>query len=343
MNLFPFADYWPHYLGFLLFVLGVLALDLGVSHRKSHTVGFREALSWSIVWVALAICFGFLLENFSKQQFLSDPRLLALPGFDAHTEAHKVMLQYFTGYLVEKALSIDNIFVFVVIFTYFNIPPQFQHKILFYGILGALVFRCLFIAIGATLMQYQWVVIVFGVFLVATGIKILFAPEKPLDPEKNPLLKLLRRCLPVTPDIGDGKFFLLQNGRRMATPVFVALAFIEMSDILFAIDSVPAIFAITQEPLIVLTSNIFAILGLRAMFFLIAGVIHKFRFLKYGLGLVLVFVGLKMVWLNKLFGGHFPTGWSLGIISTLILGSIAASFLIPLPGKLEENHKTPSK
>jgi tellurite resistance protein TerC len=219
--------------------------------------------------------------------------------------------------------------VFVVIFTYFNIPDKYQHRVLFYGILGALIFRCIFIAMGSILIQYYWVVIVFGVFLIVTGIKVLLAPEKPVEPDKNPVLKLLKKFLPVSPHLDGQKFFTHHNGVRMATPLLVALILVEISDIVFAVDSVPAIFAITKEPLIVFTSNIFAILGLRAMFFLLAGVVHKFRFLKYGLGLVLVFVGLKMIWLNHLFGGHFPIGWSLAIISTLIGGSILASFLVP--------------
>jgi tellurite resistance protein TerC len=297
-------------------------------------VKFREALAWSAVWVALAIVYGFLFGEFAEFRFSQDARLLAIPGFDPGAEAHRAMLQYFTGYLVEKALSVDNIFVFVVIFTYFNIPDKYQHRILFYGILGALVFRCLFIAVGAALIQYHWVVVLFGVFLIVTGIKVLFAPEKPLEPEKNPILKFLMRALPVTPHLDGQRFFSRHNGVRMATPLFVALVFIEISDVVFAVDSVPAIFAITKEPMIVFTSNIFAILGLRAMFFLLAGIVHKFRFLKYGLGLVLVFVGLKMVWLNQVFGGHFPIGWSLAIISTLIGGSILASFLIP-----QKNHE----
>ena len=329
MNLFPFADYWWFYCGFTGFVIVVLALDLGVFHRTAHAVKFREALSWSAVWVALAIIYGFLFGEFAEFRFSQDARLLAIPGFDPSAEAHRAMLQYFTGYLVEKALSVDNIFVFVVIFTYFNIPDKYQHRILFYGILGALVFRCIFIAVGAALIQYYWVVVLFGVFLIVTGIKVLLAPDKPLEPEKNPVLKFLMRMLPVTPHLDGQRFFTHHNGARMATPLFIALVFIEISDVVFAVDSVPAIFAITKEPMIVFTSNIFAILGLRAMFFLLAGIVHKFRFLKYGLGLVLVFVGLKMVWLNQVFGGHFPIGWSLAIISTLIGSSILVSFLIP--------------
>ena len=329
MMLFPFAEYWWFYASFIVFVLFVLALDLGVFHRNAHEVGFREALTWSIIWVAMAVVFGFLFQEFATYRLQNCERLLAIPGFNPIEAAQRSTLQFFTGYIVEKALSVDNIFVFVVIFTYFNIPSKYQHRVLFYGILGALVFRCIFIAMGSILIQYYWVVILFGVFLIVTGIKVLLAPEKPVDPEKNPVLKLLKKFLPISPNLDGQKFFTHHNGVRMATPLLVALILVEISDIVFAVDSVPAIFAITKEPLIVFTSNIFAILGLRAMFFLLAGIVHKFRFLKYGLGLVLVFVGLKMVWLNQVFGGHFPIGWSLAIISTLIGGSILVSFLVP--------------
>ena len=329
MVLFPLAEYWWFYAGFLIFVLGVLALDLGVFHKSAHAVRFKEALTWSVVWVLLAVVFGILLGRFAEWRFSMDARLLAIPGFEPGEYAQRTMLQFFTGYIVEKALSVDNIFVFVVIFGYFNIPDKYQHRILFYGILGALIFRTIFIAVGAVLVEYHWVVVVFGIFLILTGIKVLMAPDKPLDPEKNPILKFLKRFLPVTPHLDGQRFFTRHNGARMATPLFIALIFIEISDVIFAIDSVPAIFAITKEPMIVLTSNIFAILGLRAMFFLLAGIVHKFRFLKYGLGLVLVFVGLKMIWLNQAFGGHFPISWSLAIISACIGLSILASFLIP--------------
>jgi tellurite resistance protein TerC len=217
----------------------------------------------------------------------------------------------------------------VVVFTFFGIPPQYQHRVLFFGILGALVFRVIFISLGAVLMKFHWVIWVFGGFLILTGLKILFAPEKPMDPEKNPLLRLLRRFVPITPRFDGQKFLVMENGVRHGTPLLVALAAIEFSDIIFAVDSVPAIFAITKEPLVVFTSNIFAILGLRSMFFLLAGVVHKFRYLKYGLGIVLIFVGLKMSWLNELYGGKFPITWSLGIIAGVLGASVAISLLIP--------------
>lgn len=323
--LFPFADYWWFYGLFTLFVLGMLALDLGVFHREAHEVGFREALAWSVVWVSLALVFGWGLYQYALYKFPLDPRLV---GLDHMALAKQTGLEYLTGYVVEKSLSVDNIFVFVVVFGYFAIPAKFQHRVLFYGILGALVFRVIFISLGAVLMQFHWVIWAFGAFLILTGFKILFAPEKPIEPEKNPLIRLLRKLLPVTPTLEGQKFFLRKNGMLHATPLFVCLAFVELTDIVFAVDSVPAIFALTKEPLIVFTSNVFAILGLRAMFFMLAGVMHKFRFLKYGLGLVLVFVGLKMVWLNDAFGGKFPIGWSLGIIGTLIGASVVLSLLL---------------
>lgn len=327
--LFPFAEYWWLYLSFIAFVLVVLALDLGVFHREAHEVSIKEASIWSVVWVILALVFGYGLYQYCLFRFPQVDRLMAIPGFDAALAAKQTALEYLTGYIVEKSLAVDNIFVFVMIFTYFAIPAKYQHRVLFFGIIGALIFRIIFISLGAILMQYQWIVIVFGIFLILTAIKILFAPEKPLEPEKNPALKLMRKFLPVWPKIEGQKFFIREKGVLHATPLFVALVLIEISDIIFAVDSVPAIFAITKEPFIVFTSNMFAILGLRAMYFLLAGIVHKFRFLKYGLGIVLLFVGLKMVWLNEAFGGKFPITWSLAIISLVIGASIAASLLIP--------------
>ncbi len=326
ITLFPFAEYWWLYGLFTLFVLGMLALDLGVFHRDAHEVSFKEAATWSAVWVGLALLFGAGFYAYAQWKFPLDPRLV---GLDHAALAKQSALEYYTGFLVEKSLAVDNIFVFVVVFSFFASPAKYQHRVLFYGIIGALIFRIIFIALGSVLMQYKWIVIIFGVFLILTGIKILFAPEKPIEPDKNPLIRLLRKLLPVTPKIEGDKFLIRKgDGKLYATPLFVALVFIEISDIIFAVDSVPAIFALTKEPLVVFTSNIFAILGLRAMFFMLAGVVHKFRLLKYGLGIVLVFVGLKMVWLNEAFGGKFPITWSLGIIAGVIGTSIAASLLL---------------
>jgi tellurite resistance protein TerC len=320
--LFPFQDFWWFYAGFTLFVLAVLALDLGVFHKEAHEVGMREAAGWSVVWVVLALTFNYLFYLYAAWRL---PQMPELAGLDHGQLARDAGLEFLAGYVVEKALAVDNIFVFVAVFSYFAVPPRYQHRVLFYGILGALVFRALFISLGAVLMQYKWVVLVFGVFLLATGIKILFLPEKPIDPERNPVIRLLKRIVPVWPRIEGERFWVRREGVLYATPLFVALVFIEFSDIIFAIDSVPAIFALTNEPLIVFTSNIFAILGLRAMFFLLASAVQMFHYLKYGLGVVLIFVGLKMVWLNQAFGGKFPITWSLSIIGSVLALSILVS------------------
>ncbi|MCS6873269.1 MAG: TerC family protein [Pyrinomonadaceae bacterium] len=314
--LFPFADYWWFYMTFTLFVLLMLALDLGVFHRTAHEVSFKEATIWSAVWVILALLFNVVLYYYASSKF----------GAEIGRE---VSLEFLAGYIVEKSLSVDNIFVFVVVFSYFAIPAKYQHRVLFYGILGALVFRALFISAGAWLMQFKIVVYFFGVLLIFTGIKMILSLEKEIEPEKNPVIKLFRRFVPVTSRLEGQNFFIRKDGKIFATPLFIALLFLELTDIIFAIDSVPAIFALTKEPMIVYTSNIFAILGLRAMYFMLAGVINKFHYLKYGLAVVLIFVGLKMVWLNEAFGGKFPISWSLGFIATVVFVSILFSLIFP--------------
>ena len=329
VELFPFADFWWFYLAFTAFVFFLLALDLGVFHRQAHEVSFREAATWSFVWITLALGFNYLLYQYALWSFPQDPRLTAIPGFVASEAAWRVSLEFLTGYIIEKSLSVDNIFVFVLVFGYFAIPAKYQHRVLFYGIVGALFFRAIFIALGSALMQYHWIVFVFGAFLIFTGIKMMLAPEKGVEPEKNLLIRLFRRVVPVTNELHGQHFFVRLLGKLHATPLFVALLFLEATDIIFAVDSVPAIFALTNEPLIVFTSNIFAILGLRALYFLLAGAIDKFYLLKYGLAVVLIFVGLKMVWLNDLFGGKFPISLSLGIISGVIAISIVLSLLFP--------------
>lgn len=316
MNLFPFADYWWFYGGFLIFVLIMLALDLGVFNRKAHAVTFKEATIWSIVWVTLALIFnaGFYFYASSK--------------FDTATGT-QLALEFLTGYVLEYSLSVDNIFVFVLVFSYFRIPPEYKHRVLFYGILGALIFRAIFIALGSALMQFNWIIYIFGAFLIITGIKMLFSKDEEIEPEKNILIRAFRKFMPVTHEIKGKDFFVDINGIRHATPLFIALLFLEATDIIFAVDSVPAIFGVTKEPLIVFTSNIFAILGLRSMYFMLAGIISKFYLLKYGLAIVLIFVGLKMVWLNPWYGGHFPITWSLGFILGTIALSIIASLIFP--------------
>jgi tellurite resistance protein TerC len=299
-----------------------------VFHRDAHEVGFREAAAWSAVWIALALAFGVGLYRYALWTFPRDPRLAAVPGFDAEAAAWQVALEFLTGFVVEKSLSVDNVFVFVLIFGYFAIPPKYQHRVLFYGILGALVFRAIFVGLGSVLLQFHWVVWLFGAFLILTGLKMLLAPEKGLDPERNPIIRLFRRIVPVTPALQGQRFFVRQGGALAATPLFVALLFVEITDIIFAVDSVPAIYALTDEPLIVFTSNVFAILGLRALYFLLGGAVSRFHMLKYGLALVLIFVGLKMAWLNDVWDGKFPIGWSLAIIGALIGASLVLSLVL---------------
>ncbi len=325
--LFPFSEYWLFYAGFTVFVLFMLVLDLGVFHREAREVSFRESLLWTIIWISLALLFNYLFYMYAGWKFETDERLLSIPGFNGAEAAEQVAIEFLTGFIVEKTLAIDNIFIFVMVFGFFSIPLKYQHRILFFGILGALIFRIIFIALGSYLLQYQWIVILFGIFLIITGLKIIAAPEKQIDPEKNPVIRLFRRFFPVSPQIEGQKFFIRKQGVLYATPLMVSLLFIEVSDIIFAVDSVPAIFAITKEPLIVYTSNVFAILGLRALYFMLAGIVHRFRYLKYGLGFVLIFVGLKMSLLNELFGGKFPVTWSLIIIITIITSSMIFSLL----------------
>lgn len=327
MTYFPFADYWWFYLGFTALVVALLALDLGVFHRKAQAVSIREASMWSVVWIGLALAFNFGFYRYAAWMFARDRGLSQVPGFDAESASRQVGLEFLTGYVVEKTLSLDNIFVFVVVFTFFAIPAIYQHRVLFYGIAGALVFRAIFIALGSALLRYHSVILFFGALLILTGVKMLFAPERKIDPDRNPLIRLFRRFVPVTPELQGQRFFVRIKGVLYATPLLVALLFIEISDIIFAIDSVPAIFALTREPMIVFTSNVFAILGLRSLYFLLAGAVERFALLKYGLALVLVFVGLKMVWLNDVFGGKFPISWSLGIIGFVIGVSIICSVL----------------
>jgi tellurite resistance protein TerC len=298
------------WVGFNLFVLAMLALDLGVFHKDAHVVSLREAGAWSAVWVTLALAF-----NYGIYHFLG-PR---------------AGLEFLTGYLIEKALSVDNIFVFVLVFSYFRVPPKYQHRVLFWGILGALLLRGAMIAAGAALIQeFHWIIYVFGAFLVFTGIRMATQTEHTIEPEANPVIRLVRRFMPVTNVYHGQKFFVRQEVggrlRRVATPLFVVLVLVETTDLIFAVDSIPAIFAITTDTFLVYTSNIFAILGLRALYFLLAGVIHKFHFLKLGLSVVLVFVGGKML-LTDIY--KVPVGLSLGVIALVLSTAVVASLLFP--------------
>ena len=320
--LFPFADYWWFYGAFTLFVLLLLLLDLGVFHRKAHAVSLKEAGFWSVVWISLALAFNLFLYFFVLDRFGPD-------------QARDTSLEFLAGYVVEKSLSVDNIFIFVLVFRYFSVPLEYQHRILFYGVLGALVFRAIFIALGTWLLQFHWILLLFGAFLIVTGIRMILGSNESIEPDKNPVVKLFRRLFPMTNRVEGPQFFITQAGRRYATPLALVLVFLETSDLIFAIDSVPAIFALTSEPLIVFTSNVFAILGLRSLYFVLAGVVERFHLLHYGLAAVLVFVGLKMVWLDQAFGGKFPIVWSLAIIAALIGSTVALSLLYPKTGTLD--------
>ncbi|RJP78820.1 MAG: TerC family protein [Candidatus Zixiibacteriota bacterium] len=296
------------WVGFNVFVLIMLALDLGVFNRKAHVVTVREALIWTGVWIALALLF-----NLGILYWMGSERAL----------------EYLTGYLIEKSLSVDNIFVFLLIFSYFSVPAQYQHKVLFWGILGALVMRAIFIFTGIALIErFHWIIYVFGAFLIFTGIRIALQKEKDIHPERNPLLKLARRLFPVTPGYEGNRFFIRRGGKLMATPLILVLLMVETTDLIFAVDSIPAILAITRDPFIVYTSNVFAILGLRALYFALAGAMRLFHFLHYGLSAILVLVGVKMV-LEDFW--HPPVTLTLGSVLLILGGSIAASLIWPLP------------
>ncbi|NOJ79920.1 TerC family protein [Myxococcus xanthus] len=290
--------------GFIAFVIAMLALDLGVFHRKAHVVKFKEALGWSVVWVSLALVFGAgVWWKFGPE-----------PG-----------LQFITGYLIEKSLSVDNIFVFVVIFSALRIPSMYQHRVLFWGILSALVLRAIMIFAGvAMLARFHWLIYVFGGFLILTGVKLFLQRNKEDNPEEGALMRLARRTIPSTPNFDGHHFFTVENGRKLATPLLMALLLVEASDILFALDSIPAIFAVTTDPFIVFTSNIFAILGLRSMFFMLSGAVEKFSYLKVGLSAVLVFVGAKMALIDFV---KVPPAVSLSVIAGLLGASIVASLI----------------
>ncbi len=334
--LFPFAETWWIYASFTALVALLLAIDLGVFHRQAKPVSFREATLWSAGWIVLALAFNAALYFYASSALAADPRLQAIPGFDSNAASRQVALEFLAGYLIERALSLDNIFVFLVVFSYFNIPAVHQHRVLFYGIVGAFVFRGAFVAVGSALLQFEWMILLMGALLLATGAKMLFAGDKPQDLDNAWWMRLLRRWLPITGRLHGSRFFV-RAPALMATPLFLSLAALEMLDIVFAIDSVPAIFAVTKEPLIVFTSNIFAILGLRAMYFMVSGAVGRFHLLRYGLAAVLMFVGLKMVWLNEWYGGKFPIVYSLAIIVALIAIPVVLSMWMPKPDALTDS------
>jgi len=294
---------WP-WIAFNLFVIVMLAIDLGIFHRKAHTVSLKEALTWSGVWISLALIFNV--------------GLYVLRGPDP-------ALQFFTGWLIEKSLSVDNIFVFVLLFSFFSVPSAYQHRVLFWGILGALIMRGILIAVGAVLLeQFHWILYVFGAFLIFTGIRMGLQKETNVDPEKNPLLTLARRIIPVTRDYEQDRFIVRRAGMLMATPLLLVLLVVESTDLVFAVDSIPAVFAVTRDPFIVYTSNVFAILGLRSLYFVFANVIDKFTYLKLGLSVILTYVGVKML-LADIF--PIPTFLSLAIIALVLAAAIVASIM----------------
>ena len=292
--------------GFTAFVLAMLALDLGVFHRKAHEVRFKEALAWSVVWISLAATFNVgVYYWFGKQ----------------------TALEFGTAYVIEKALSVDNIFVFLIIFSYFKVPSAYQHRVLFWGIVSALIMRAVFILLGAVLLaKFHWIIYVFGGFLVLTGVKMLIKKDEEIAPERNPVYRIFKRIIPSVAEYRGSAFTVVENGKRYATPLLLVLVVMEITDLIFAVDSIPAVFAVTSDPFIVFTSNIFAILGLRALFFLLAGVMDKFHRLKIGLALVLVFVGTKMAIMDIY---KIPIGVSLGVVAMLIGGSIIISLIWP--------------
>jgi tellurite resistance protein TerC len=304
------------WLVFNLFVLAMLALDLGVFHRKTHEVSVREALTWTCVWITLAMLFNvFVYYYFDRSK----------------------ALEFFTGYLIEKSLSVDNIFVIILIFSYFKVPSAYQHKVLFWGILGALVMRVIFILTGVELIhRFHWLIYIFGGFLVYTGIRMLTSGDLKIDPEKNPLVKLARKVMPITPSFEGDRFFVKQEGKTWATPLFLVVILIETTDLIFAVDSIPAILAISDDSFIVYTSNVFAILGLRSLYFALAGIEKYFVYLKYGLSAILVFVGVKMC-IADLF--KIPIEVSLIVIGFTLMIAMVSSRLFP--GKSHGENATP--
>ena len=294
------------WLGFNLVVLVLLALDLGVFHRQAHEVSLREAAIWSAVWVLLSLLFN---------------------GFLFLWQGTEAGLDFLTAYLIEKSLSVDNIFVFVVFFSTFRVPARYQHGVLFWGVLGAIVMRGLLILAGTTLLSlFHWLLYVFGAFLILTGIRLAWRRERRAHPEKNPLVRLARRYLPVSDDVEGPRFFVRKEGRLFVTPLLLVLLVVESADLLFALDSIPAVFAVTLDPFLVYTSNICAILGLRALYFLLADLVERFHYLKFGLAVILVLVGVKLV-LADLY--PIPIGVSLGVIAFILTIAIAASLLRP--------------
>jgi len=307
--------------GFIGLIILLLAFDLGVFHRTAHIIGIREALFWTAFWILLSLLFNGLIYFIYEHHWFD----VGLAGMH-ETNGREAALKFFTGYILEKSLSLDNIFVIAMIFSYFNIPAKFQHRVLFWGILGAIILRALMIFIGVTLIKkFSWMIYIFGLFLIASAVKILISRDVTIDPEQNWLVRLARKLFPVSTELHDSRFFTRLNGRIAVTPLFLVLIVVESSDVLFAVDSIPAIFAVTTDPFIVFSSNIFAILGLRSLYFALAAVIAEFRYLKISLIYILIYVGLKMI-LSEYY--PVPTLISLAIIILIILAGILASLYV---------------
>jgi tellurite resistance protein TerC len=306
---------WIFWLVFNLFVLAMLALDLGLFHREKHVVGMREAASWTLVWMTLAACFAVLIYFFGHTMV-------------GHARANSALsLEFITGYLIELSLSVDNLFVFLLIFRYFRVPREFQHQVLFWGVIGALVMRVIFIVAGISLLHhFHWFIYVFGAILIYSGVKLLQQKDAQIRPEANPVLRGFRKLFPVTKHYEGGRFFVRHGAVRYATPLAVVLLLVETTDILFATDSIPAVLAVTREPFIVYTSNVFAILGLRSLYFALAGMIERFHFLHYGLSLILIFIGVKMLASNVI---EIPTGVALGAVAGVLAVSVGLSVMFP--------------
>jgi tellurite resistance protein TerC len=302
---------------FIVIIFGLLALDLGVFHKADKKVSIKESLAWTAVWVALALSFGGVLY------YLYDNHIMGLNPLNV--SAKQAMLEYYTGYVIEESLSLDNIFVIAMIFTYFKIEQKYQHKILFWGILGAVFFRLIMILLGTAFVEkFEWSMYIFGGILIFSGVKMLFGDDEDTDFKKNMGVRLLSKIYPIDWDVQNGNYFIKRNGKRMATALFAALIVVEFSDILFAVDSIPAIFSVTKDPFIVFTSNIFAILGLRNLYFFLSSMMDKFHYIKYSLIAVLLFVGIKMIVIQAL-GIHFPTYISLSVILGALTSGIVYS------------------
>jgi len=328
-SIFPFAQFWPFYLTFSLTLAALLYGSVRTFPNRETGPNIKEATVSAAGWFMIALLFNLFLYIFTYNHLNRSPELVAALKEDPSTTAQRISLEFLSGYLVEKALAVDNLFVFIVIFRMLAIPAGLQRRVLFYGLFGAIVLRAIFIALGSAVMSFHLVVIIFGLFLIYQGSTILFGADGLASKGRSRILPFLSKYLPLTDSLNGERFFVRENNRFLATPLFLALLVIEITDIMFAFDSVPAIFGLTKEPLVVFTSNIFAVIDLRSLYFLLAAFISRFHYLNIGLAIVLIFIGAKMAFLDYFFGGKFPTEWSLLLVLLLIGGSILISFLRP--------------